>query len=100
MITEKLIPDTLQIREEGDILWIGLSRPDKRNAFNDALILGIETVFENIPSHIRCAIIYGIGKHFSAGLDLSELKERCGSGSFSFKNVASSTRKSAIWMYP
>ncbi|MDI9869755.1 crotonase/enoyl-CoA hydratase family protein [Flectobacillus roseus] len=72
----KSVPETLQIREEGDILWVGLNRPDKRNAFNDELILGIETVFENIPSHIRCAIIYGIGKHFSAGLDLSELKER------------------------
>jgi enoyl-CoA hydratase/carnithine racemase len=27
-------------------------------------------------SQVRCAIIYGLGKHFSAGLDLSELKER------------------------
>jgi (methylthio)acryloyl-CoA hydratase len=57
-------------------LLVGLNRPDKRNAFNDALILGLEKVFENIPSGIRCAVVYGEGKHFSAGLDLSELKER------------------------
>ncbi|OIN59031.1 crotonase/enoyl-CoA hydratase family protein [Arsenicibacter rosenii] len=64
----------LEIKE--NILLIGLNRPDKRNAFNDELILGLEQVFEHIPPNIRCAVIYGIGKHFSAGLDLSELTER------------------------
>jgi (methylthio)acryloyl-CoA hydratase len=64
----------LEIRDE--ILLVAINRPEKRNAFNDDLILGIEKVFENISSQIRCAIIYGLGKHFSAGLDLSELKER------------------------
>lgn len=64
----------LEIRDE--ILLVAINRPEKRNAFNDDLILGIEKVFENIPSQVRCAIIYGLGKHFSAGLDLSELKER------------------------
>lgn len=64
----------LEIKES--ILLIGLNRPDKRNAFNDELILGIEHVFEHIPAQVRCAVIYGIGKHFSAGLDLSELTER------------------------
>ena len=29
-----------------------------------------------MPEGIKCAVIYGAGKHFSAGLDLSELKER------------------------
>ena len=61
----------LEIRDE--ILLVAINRPEKRNAFNDDLILGIEKVFENIPSQVRCAIIYGVGKHFSAGLDLSEL---------------------------
>jgi enoyl-CoA hydratase/carnithine racemase len=64
----------LEIRDE--ILLVAINRPEKRNAFNDDLILGIEKVFENIPSQVRCTIIYGVGKHFSAGLDLSELKER------------------------
>ena len=64
----------LEIRDE--ILLVAINRPKKRNAFNDDLILGLEKVFENIPSQVRCAIIYGLGKHFSAGLDLSELKEQ------------------------
>lgn len=64
----------LEVRE--NILLISLNRPEKRNAFNDDLILGLEKVFDTLPSTIRCAIIVGNGKHFSAGLDLSELKEK------------------------
>ncbi|MEO7044299.1 MAG: crotonase/enoyl-CoA hydratase family protein [Ferruginibacter sp.] len=61
---------------QGEILLVRLSRPQKRNALNDATILNIETIFSNIPEGIKCAIIYGEGKHFSSGLDLSELTER------------------------
>jgi (methylthio)acryloyl-CoA hydratase len=70
------IPQTIKTEIRDEILLVGLNRPDKRNAFNDELILGIEKVFSIIPTSIKCAVIYGIGKHFSAGLDLSELKER------------------------
>lgn len=58
------------------ILFVGLNRPEKRNAFNDDLIKAIDRVFSEIPDEVRCAVIYGIGKHFSAGLDLSELQSR------------------------
>lgn len=60
---------------QGEILLVRLSRPQKRNALSDAVILGIETIFSTIPPGIKCAVIYGEGKHFSAGLDLSELTE-------------------------
>jgi (methylthio)acryloyl-CoA hydratase len=70
------LSDTLKIEVKDNILIIGLNRPKKRNAINDATILDIEKVFSNIPKNVKCAIIYGEGKHFSAGLDLSELTER------------------------
>ncbi len=70
------ISKTLKIEVKDNILIVALNRPDKRNAINDETILGIEKVFSNIPEGVKCAIIYGEGKHFSAGLDLSELKER------------------------
>jgi (methylthio)acryloyl-CoA hydratase len=63
-----------ELREE--ILIVALNRPEKRNAVNDALILEIEKVFSNIPKGVKAAVIYGIGQHFSAGLDLSELRQR------------------------
>lgn len=61
---------------QGEILLVRLSRPQKRNAMNDATMLDLEAVFTNVPAGVKCAIIYGEGKHFSAGLDLSELTER------------------------
>lgn len=64
------------IKQEAEILFVKINRPEKRNAVNDALILGLEHIFSNIPDGVKCAIISGEGQHFSAGLDLSELKER------------------------
>lgn len=68
--------ELLKISAVESTLLVGLNRPEKRNAFNDALILDLEKVMDAIPTSIRCVVIYGEGKHFSAGLDLSELKER------------------------
>ena len=70
--------DTLKIEIQDQILIIGLNRPEKRNALNDEAILALEQVFDQMPPGIKCAIIYGEGKHFSAGLDLSSIKERNG----------------------
>ncbi len=61
---------------QDNILFVKINRPDKRNAINDELVLGIEDVFSAIPTGVKCAIIYGEGSHFSAGLDLSALTER------------------------
>jgi enoyl-CoA hydratase/carnithine racemase len=55
---------------------IRLSRPAKRNALNDGLIIALRNVFENLPSEAKAAVIHGEGEHFCAGLDLSEIKER------------------------
>ena len=55
---------------------IRLDRPAKRNALNDALVLALRDVFENLPSTVGAAVIHGSGDHFCAGLDLSELSVR------------------------
>lgn len=67
---------TLTIERKGEILLVRLNRPEKRNAMNDQMVLEIEQVFSNIPEGVKCVVIYGEGKHFSAGLDLSELTDR------------------------
>ncbi|MBP6828872.1 MAG: crotonase/enoyl-CoA hydratase family protein [Saprospiraceae bacterium] len=66
----------LKTEVRDNILLVALNRPDKRNAINDEAILAIENIFSTIPEGVKCAVIYGEGKHFSAGLDLSELTER------------------------
>ena len=70
------IRGTLTIERQEEILLVRLSRPEKRNAMNDGMVLELEQVFSNIPEGVKCAVIFGEGKHFSAGLDLSELTDR------------------------
>ena len=65
----------LVIEQTGAVLTMGLNRPAKRNALNDGMILRSATL-TNIPDDIGAVVIHGIGDHFSAGLDLSELTER------------------------
>jgi (methylthio)acryloyl-CoA hydratase len=70
------ISQTLNIEVKEKILIVSLNRPHKRNALNDETVIALDTVFSNIPKGVKCAVIYGEGKHFSSGLDLSELTER------------------------
>ena len=66
----------VNVKQEDNILIVQLARPSKRNALNDALILELETIFSDIPQNVGAIVLAGEGKHFSAGLDLSELRER------------------------
>jgi len=72
----KGLPASLTVDIQDNILLVGINRVEKRNAINDEIILGFEKIFSNIPGTLACAIIYGKGKHFSAGVDLAELKEQ------------------------
>ncbi|NNE75886.1 MAG: crotonase/enoyl-CoA hydratase family protein, partial [Pricia sp.] len=65
----------LRVELKGDVLFVGLNRPEKRNAVNNDTISELETAFSNMPKKAKCALLYGEGKHFCAGLDLSDLKE-------------------------
>jgi (methylthio)acryloyl-CoA hydratase len=70
------LPDTLRVRAEGAVLVLTLNRPQKRNAINDATVLGIERVFTQLDAAaFRAAVIEAEGEHFCAGLDLGEMAE-------------------------
>jgi enoyl-CoA hydratase/carnithine racemase len=73
--SDKEISSIVQTEVRGDVLIVRLNRPEKRNAVNDEMILALEKTFSTVSSEVKCAVLYGEGKHFSAGLDLSELKE-------------------------
>jgi enoyl-CoA hydratase/carnithine racemase len=68
----------LEIRDA--VAIVRLTRPAKRNALSDGLILGIRAMFETMPDTVRAIVLDGEGEHFCAGLDLSELKERDAGG--------------------
>jgi enoyl-CoA hydratase/carnithine racemase len=61
---------------EQEIALIGLNRPGKRNAINDALVEGLHAAVLRAGGEAKAAVIFGHGEHFSAGLDLAEHIER------------------------
>jgi enoyl-CoA hydratase/carnithine racemase len=69
------LPDTLRARADGPVLVLTLNRPHKRNAIDDATILGVERAFTDLDPAFRAAVIEADGPHFSAGLDLNEMGE-------------------------
>jgi enoyl-CoA hydratase/carnithine racemase len=66
----------LKIERDGPVLIVGIDRPEKRNALNDATIAALEDVFSQPPAGAGAVLIHSTGPNFSAGLDLSELAER------------------------
>ncbi len=56
----------------GDIACIKLSRPEKRNALSDRMLEELGVAVDKAATEAKAAVIYGEGKHFSAGLDLAE----------------------------
>ena len=70
------LPDSIGVELDGPVLIVRLRRAAKRNALNDAMVLGIEALFSSLPQGVAAVVLAGEGEHFSAGLDLSELTER------------------------
>jgi enoyl-CoA hydratase/carnithine racemase len=58
------------------VAWIGLNRPAKRNAINDALLLALEAAARKAQREARAMVVFGHGPCFSAGLDLAEHRAR------------------------
>jgi len=66
----------LLTERRGAIAIVTLNRPDKRNALSEALWGQLKKTFENFEPDVRCVVLAGAGKHFCAGLDLSEHRHR------------------------
>ncbi len=78
----------LRLERTGPVLHVRLNRPAKRNSVSDELLAQLHTVWVNLPSGIRAAVLSGEGQHFCAGLDLTEVTER---------NVAEGMQHSRAW---
>jgi len=70
-----LLP-SLQVELHGEVAVLRLTRAAKRNALNDATVLGIEAFFATAPGGVKAVVLDAEGPHFCAGLDLAELTER------------------------
>lgn len=64
--------ETLEIEQSGAVVTVFMNRPERHNAFNEALIADLTACFEylNTLDSARLIILTGRGKSFSAGADL------------------------------
>lgn len=64
----------LQTLGENGVLEIALNRPDKKNAFNRDQWLGFKEAITEANSNpaVACVLVHGVGKDFSAGVDLND----------------------------
>jgi enoyl-CoA hydratase/carnithine racemase len=74
MAQGRKLPKSLKTERRGPIAIVTLARPEKRNALNDTTVLGLETFFGTLARGVKAVVLDAEGEHFSAGLDLSELK--------------------------
>ena len=67
--------DRLDVRIAGGILTATLSRPDKRNAIDTAMIDALLAALEqaDLEAGVRVVALRGAGRDFCAGMDLNEL---------------------------
>jgi enoyl-CoA hydratase/carnithine racemase len=67
--------ELVRISDEGHVRHLILDRPEKRNAFNADLVLGLrEAAREAADDHdVWCVVVSGEGVAFSAGIDIFQL---------------------------
>jgi 2-(1,2-epoxy-1,2-dihydrophenyl)acetyl-CoA isomerase len=80
--------DTVQVEINNKVAVIKLNRPEKFNSFNREMSLLLQKILDDCAAdkNIRCILITGTGKAFSAGQDLGELT---GDKPMSFEKILS-----------
>ena len=74
--------DTVTLQRDGHVLVIGLNRPDKRNAFNLAMLADLSRAYGLLESDgdLRAGVLIAHGEHFTAGLDLLDVAPTIAAG--------------------
>jgi methylglutaconyl-CoA hydratase len=67
------VPQNLRTERDGDILRITLARPDRRNAFDAAVISELAEAFVDV-GRSRAVVLAGDGPSFSAGADVGWMR--------------------------
>jgi enoyl-CoA hydratase/carnithine racemase len=68
---------TIEVRDEGAIRWIGLNRPDKRNAIDQATSNAFSAALDDARTRPCVLIVHSVTPGiFAAGADIAELRER------------------------
>lgn len=65
----------VQSRLDGNLLYVGLNRPEKRNALTPEMLDAVSAAVQSVDEHpeIRAVIVHAEGPVFSAGIDITSL---------------------------
>src|ERR1700745_1427159 len=74
--------DTVTLERDGPVLLIGLNRPHKRNAFNQAMLTDLARAYGLLESDasVRVGVLFAHGDHVTSGLALVGLVPNIPSG--------------------
>lgn len=69
---------TVTLERDGHVLLMGLNRPEKRNAFNAAMLEELSFAYGELDRdpELWCGVLFAHGDHFTGGLDLMEVGPR------------------------
>lgn len=95
----------VSVERRGHLLLMGLNRPEKRNAFNLAMIDQLAAAYFELEQdeELRCGVLFAHGEHFTGGLDLAEVGPVIQSGGgleISGPGRRDPWRKDGIWTTP
>lgn len=62
--------EALRTEHDGELLRVTLARPERRNAFDAALIAELTEAFSSVGDDVRAVVLAGDGPSFCAGADV------------------------------
>jgi enoyl-CoA hydratase/carnithine racemase len=77
---------TIRVETRGHVCFIGLDREKKRNAFTTSMLRELAAAYTQFErdQDAWVAVLFGLGEHFTAGLDLAEVGPHVASGASLF----------------
>ncbi|WP_406432141.1 crotonase/enoyl-CoA hydratase family protein [Streptomyces sp. NBC_00631] len=65
----------IKLERRGEVMLIGINRPEKANAFNRQVFRELSSAYADFDTDdsVRVGVLHGIGRHFTAGMDLREV---------------------------
>jgi enoyl-CoA hydratase len=64
-------PGNIQVEQRGSVLLIGIDRPEAQNRFDAPMLIGLGKAYYRLDheDELRAAVLYGVGRDFSLGVD-------------------------------
>jgi enoyl-CoA hydratase len=75
-------PGNILVERQGSVLMIGVDRPDAQNRFDAPMLIGLGKAYYRLEHEddLRAALLYGVGRDFSLGIDRAAFAAALASG--------------------